>query len=1293
MSTGRWRKTFSSFLSIVLISTFLFPITAITTNAASAPSDLIISEYVMEVRHNKAVELYNGTDSEMDVSEYTLERYSGDADSAEESVQVSGSLASGGTYVLYHGEADGDLKDKGDLENSSVIDFNGRDSVVLRKAGDVIDSIGQAGAGEEWGKDVTLIRNGDVRAGDTTMDDAFDPSEEWEQWKAGPFDDLGSHHMNDPVSEAPGEDEAVPDSEKKEEHALDKTSSNNVKEITEPYIVLEDFEDGIGTWQASGARYNSIDALVTNEEARHGSSALQLDYDFIGTQGTSGVYASKDNRIEIPGNPEKIGMWIYGDGNKHWLRQQLYDANGQNFNINYTSDYPNGVTWKGWKYVEANIPSDWEAPFRIDLAVRYMATDDDGKTAGTIYVDNIQAVYDDFEEDVTNPALENFQPLEDPATSNQPEISAVAEDNQGGSGIDPENMIMKIDEEPVTPSYDAASGKISYTPESPLAEGVHEAYIEVFDKAGNHHFNTWNFQVSAGGPSFQWEGPEQANAGSTFDVQLKMSQFDSLHGADIQLSYDPELLTFLDGIEETEALQVQIAEKFKGKTATNEVNSETGEIQLSWDNLADIETEEEEVLATITFELGMDASGEAELELSQGSLSYVDSSIGTIEFFAEPFRAGIAQPLVLSIEGKSVNTPSRISVADQDGYPVEGAEIEITNDAKLLEVTNSTDIYKGGSGVAGDPYQEVEAGTYLPFANYSYEGFEYYRIFIPNGEQRYYHVPEEDVREVEWNSLFGTTDENGEMTTDLLTLSQIPLTIQASKGELVSQVESIDILPQLGGPTPSNIALTWLEDPKTTQHFTWRTGTMNKDSVVEVVAEGEEAGFESSKVQRFEGENELYSDDTGEMRIHRTQAIGLTPGTTYHYRVGDGTESGWSEESTFTTESTSDQPFNFLFFADTQSQNQEGFEIWTELYELGLEKFPETDFALHAGDIVEDGSDIYQWDYFLEASQGLSTTIPFMSVLGNHDVYGDGENKFNALFPYPENGPKGKEGFVYSFAYGNANFIMLNSEFGIQDMEEQQEWVREEVENTDKLWNIAMFHRSPYSSNPLTGTDATADTFAPVLEELGVDLVLTGHDHAYMKSHLMKDGRVQTDGSGSQYIIGGSAGPKFYPAQTYDYVDVLYDEDKQVFTSIEIDGNDLRGDVYSIDNEHIDTFELQKQGDDEAVVPERSYDFKDSETGRLLVHKPSVSLTFDAASEVKNGVVFTGNYAEFHGAGLKNATITIRPEKDGALIDFKDTEISKVILDGDNISELRGIENIQEIEYVNGADPAVLTSP
>ncbi len=949
-------------------------------------------------------------------------------------------------------------------------------------------------------------------------------------------------------------------------------------EVDAPYIVLEDFEEGISSWKVTGARYNTINASISNEVVRFGNNALKLDYDFIGTQGTSGVYASKDTEIDIPGTPEKIGMWVYGDGNKHWLRQQVTDANGQSFNIDFTNDYPNGVTWEGWKYVEASIPSDWEAPFRMDLPVRYMATNDDGKTADTIYIDNIRAIYGEFDEDVTNPTLSNFTPSENEITNtNQPEISAIGVDEE--SGIDEDRIFMKIDGNAVTPEFDVETGKVSYTPDTPLAEGLHEARVEVYDNAGNHKFHSWKFEISTGGPQLKWEGPEEAYAGSTFELDLMMEEANTLSGMEAQFSYDSNLLELVDGEGDKSGIQIEIPEKYENAIVENTVNEKTGEIHLKWDNLQDISNSDEEVFATMTFRLGLDASGEVDLAMTNGSLTYTDSSIGTLPFFVKPFRAPIEQPLKLSIEGKSLNTPSKITVEDQQGNAVEGAKINILNDQKLIKVVEPTDIYKGGSGVAGEPFKSVDVGTYMPIAKYPYDGFDYYRIFMPNGEQRYYHVPKEDVEEVEWSSLFEETDRNGEMNTDLLTIARIPIKIQASKGELVSQVMSFETLPQLGTQKPENIVLTWVSDPKTSQHFTWRTGTAVTDSVVEVVPEGN--GFDSEKLQRYTGTSELFSNEEAEMMLHYSEATGLSPGMTYQYRVGDGTEGSWSEVGTFTTESAEEEPFRFMFVTDTQAQNREGFEYWTDLYNLSLEKFPGTNVVLHGGDIVDEGNNISQWEYFMEASQDVTTKLPFMSVLGNHEVYGDGENIFKNLFPYPQNGPSGKEGFVYSFDYGNARFLMLNSEFGIQDMEEQQEWLRQEIEESDKQWTIAMFHRAPYSSNPLTGTGATAETFAPVLEELGVDLVLTGHDHAYMKSHLMKDGQPHTDGNGTQYMIGGSAGPKFYPAQTYEYVDVLFDEDTQLFTSFLIDGDTLTAEVYTIDDELVDTFTLQKEVDDE----------------------------------------------------------------------------------------------------------------
>ena len=103
------------------------------------------------------------------------------------------------------------------------------------------------------------------------------------------------------------------------------------------------------------------------------------------------------------------------------------------------------------------------------------------------------------------------------------------------------------------------------------------------------------------------------------------------------------------------------------------------------------------------------------------------------------------------------------------------------------------------------------------------------------------------------------------------------------------------------------------------------------------------------------------------------------------------------------------------------------------------------------------------------------------------------------------------------------------------------------------------------------------------------------------------------------------------------------------------------------------------------ITAEKVYNYNNFKIGKLVINKPSVSVTINGDSEIKNGVVFRGEYAEFHGDGFKNTTMTLDPEKAGAIIDFKGTEVAKVIIDGTNVSEIRGDENVKAFEYKNGA--------
>jgi hypothetical protein len=172
----------------------------IAAPAAAATTDLLISEYVEGSSFNKAIEIYNGTGAAVDLGAdgYSLELYSNGAASPGQTVALTGSLADGDVFVAAHGMADAAILAQADLINSAVINFNGDDVVVLRKAGAVVDAFGQIGfdPGSQWpggGADDTLRRNPDVCAGDTNADDAFNATLGWTVFPVNTFDGLGSH--------------------------------------------------------------------------------------------------------------------------------------------------------------------------------------------------------------------------------------------------------------------------------------------------------------------------------------------------------------------------------------------------------------------------------------------------------------------------------------------------------------------------------------------------------------------------------------------------------------------------------------------------------------------------------------------------------------------------------------------------------------------------------------------------------------------------------------------------------------------------------------------------------------------------------------------------------------------------------------------------------------------------------------------------------------------------------------------------------------------------------------------
>ncbi len=224
-----------------------------------------------------------------------------------------------------------------------------------------------------------------------------------------------------------------------------------------------------------------------------GKISLRFDYNFENTEGTSAAYVSFKKPVKIIGKPIEIGAWVHGDASRHWLRGTYINAAGEKKVINFTES--GGLDWKGWKYVYAEVPANEKFP--ISLEQIYLAeTEEDRKNAGSIYIDDVMAVYK-LDKDYYDPVIVSRLPeITEGPEGLRLEIGVVAADR--GAGIDPASIRMYINDAAVKANYEAETGKISYIPDEPLPKGEHKVRITMKDKVG-HQLNpeySYTFRIN-----------------------------------------------------------------------------------------------------------------------------------------------------------------------------------------------------------------------------------------------------------------------------------------------------------------------------------------------------------------------------------------------------------------------------------------------------------------------------------------------------------------------------------------------------------------------------------------------------------------------------------------------------------------------------------------------------------------------------------------------------------------------------------------------------------------------------
>lgn len=237
---------------------------------------------------------------------------------------------------------------------------------------------------------------------------------------------------------------------------------------------------------------------------------------------------------------------------------------------------------------------------------------------------------------------------------------------------------------------------------------------------------------------------------------------------------------------------------------------------------------------------------------------------------------------------------------------------------------------------------------------------------------------------------------------------------------------------------------------------------------------------------------------------------GLEPGTSYTYQVGSEA-SGWTEPREFTTGSDADS-WNFLDFTDAQIGVNLGIakqtETWNNTIGTALADFPNTSLILHTGDQIEGwGDPNAQYDGFFSAP--AVSRIPTAVVPGNHEQYALPMNHYDERFTFP-NRSDDKNMRDYWFEYNNVLFVGLDSNRNsAADIDLHADFLRQAVAAKGEAndWIVVFFHHAPFSQGShVADGDVVSlrDNLAPVVSEVGADLVLNGHDHIYTRSHLME---------------------------------------------------------------------------------------------------------------------------------------------------------------------------------------------
>ncbi|MFF2446487.1 phosphodiester glycosidase family protein [Neobacillus sp. NPDC058068] len=886
--------------------------------------------------------------------------------------------------------------------------------------------------------------------------------------------------------------------------------------------VLFDFEAGIGGWKPSVVGRGEKAALSLAQypaPVRFGNQSLKLDFDLTSAQtGTTlGAYAGPGSNIDIPDNPSSIGMWVYGtpESQGYWLRMNIVDGNGKTQTINLTGEVP-GIDWTGWKYIEAEIPVSFTGPFKLagTQAIRLMSTKSGitgPMTKGAIYIDNIRAVYGEKVDDLYPPVIQSI--------------------NVDGKDFTTNAVNLKAD--------------VNEYEDDPFKTGIDWEKIRIFVDGKDYSKSDGHFSFDMDG-SISLSGLKWADG--THQVTLMVP--DKFGNQAIKTVY----FTVNTGSAKIEIVQKQ-EQALLGdvldlvvKTAnTSEISGST--IKLQVDQNFPVEK--------VTFSNGFNTS-----------TSGYDAITGilTLNLVNSGETAAVADAATIQLR-----IPASTKESSKVTYEMAEASLSYSvpkeaNFVSTYSMKPASVEVKGAFNLTAEPIL-IGKPAVLTVKNSINEAMGDVDIFT---------VIDGSTDPV----LLGKTDKKGTLRVDAITNEVKKIALYAVKdGKYSFKVNTQTYPPLAAASEIKNIISTPTGDPYKEKAFTWMSSPLAKEKTVIQLArkkdfdkKGEkslETSTGSSSNQVFSGEQDPVKN--GIVRINEVSLKKLQQGTTYVYRVGDG--ENWSELQEFTTLSRK-QNFEFAILGDTQSPAD--LSDFTKI--LGDLDKKDLSFMIHVGDLIDESAKFKQWDDSLKVLSQYKNIrgTDLVAALGNHEYMGDANGQLaKAIFNSPKNGPEADKGGTYSVDYNNMHISVLGYTDSTEILNKQLEWLKQDVKNSDQPWKILVTHKPPYYTNPFGGNEIMKEKLPPVVDELGIDIVFSGHDHSYGRTKKIKGGKE--DSNGTVYVVAGTTGKKHYDAvadEKFDYVNM---ENIAVSLQAKVDKDQITITTITSDGETIDQFTVKNE--------------------------------------------------------------------------------------------------------------------